>query len=144
MLEAINGGLVDFILGGPPCSTWSVLRFLAGGPRPLRFRNGQEWGRVDLTERERESVESANVLLLNFLALCEQVRACGGSCLLEHPADPGCDPYPSIFATEVVQRWMGRIDGCYTELDQCMFGGAARKPTGLITDMTVILDGVMR
>ena len=144
LLEAIHGGLIDFVLGGPPCSTWSVLRFLAGGPRPLRFRDGQEWGRTDLTDRERESVESANILLLNFLALCEQVRACGGSCLLEHPADPGRAPYPSIFATEVVEHWKDRIGGYYTEIDQCMFGGVARKPTGLITDMPTILDGVMR
>ena len=24
-------GLIDVILGGPPCSTWSKLRFLPGG-----------------------------------------------------------------------------------------------------------------
>ncbi len=36
--ELVVEGLIDAVLGGPPCSTWSRLRFRPGGPRPLRFR----------------------------------------------------------------------------------------------------------
>ena len=38
--ELIVQGFIGAIFGGPPCATWSRLRFRAGGPRPLRFR----WG----------------------------------------------------------------------------------------------------
>ena len=97
-----------------------------------------------MTSRERAAADAANVLLVNFLTLCEQVRLCGGSCLLEHPADPKRDPYPSIFATELVLRWCERIGGEYMELDQCMYGGIARKPTGLISDMLKMKEGLLR
>ena len=40
-------GYIDILIGGPPCSTWSRARFNKSilGPRPLRFRGAQSWGR---------------------------------------------------------------------------------------------------
>ncbi len=42
LLRLRSEGFVDFIMGGPPCVTHSVLRFIdlgyAGAPQPLRFR----------------------------------------------------------------------------------------------------------
>ena len=32
--ELVSEALVDAVLGGPPCSTWSKLRFRTGGPPP--------------------------------------------------------------------------------------------------------------
>ena len=94
-------GLVDIFFGGPPCSTVARSRFvkIPGGPRPLRFR-WAIWGRPDLREHERLRVVEANTLWLNFLAMAENVASRGGGYLWEHPADPGVEPYPSIWATE--------------------------------------------
>ena len=36
-------GLIDLVLGGPPCATWSAARHLPGGPPPLRERGALAW-----------------------------------------------------------------------------------------------------
>ena len=40
IMSLVEEGLVDVVLGGPPCSTWSRVRhrYIPGGPRPLRLR----------------------------------------------------------------------------------------------------------
>ncbi len=65
-------GLIDAVVGGPPCSTWSRLRFLPNGPRPIRFRD-QPWGRRDATKSEARRIGDGNLLMVNFLALLEGV-----------------------------------------------------------------------
>ena len=51
LLSMISSGLIDFVLGGPPCASWSRVRFLLGGPRPLRFHGTAQSGRPDLTSK---------------------------------------------------------------------------------------------
>ena len=46
--QLVCEGLIDVIIAGPPCSTWSRLRFMPGGPRPLRLRS-HPWGGRDYT-----------------------------------------------------------------------------------------------
>ena len=36
LLDWIEQGLIDFILGGPPCATWTRARFHGGGPPLVR------------------------------------------------------------------------------------------------------------
>ena len=74
LAEMIKEGLIDVIGGGPPCATWSALRFRPEGPRPVRFRGDQAWGRYDLTVKEQEILAIANKLMLNFLTLCEMAH----------------------------------------------------------------------
>ena len=69
LLSMISSGLIGFVLGGPPCAFWSRVRFLLGGPRPLRFRGAAQWGSPDLTSKERAQVKEANLLMINFLTL---------------------------------------------------------------------------
>ena len=55
--ELAQEGLIDLLIGGPPCSTWSKARHRAApGPRPVRDRYEARWGLQDLWpwERERE------------------------------------------------------------------------------------------
>ena len=147
LMELAHLGLIDVVLGGPPCSTWSRARFRhipgRGGPRPLRFRD-QLLGRQDLSGWEAERVTEANVLLFNFLGLCEAVRAQSGSFLIEHPADPGEPPYPSIWILEATQGLAARAGTEVIVIDQCMYGGAAQKPTGLLSNLLGISDGILR
>ena len=114
-----------------------------GGPRPLRFRD-QFLGRQDLRGWEAEFVTEANVLLFNFLGLCEDVRAQGGGFLIEHPADPGVVPYPSIWILEATQGLAARANTEVLEIDQCMYGGAAQKPTGLLSNLLGISHRLFR
>jgi hypothetical protein len=127
----IGAGLIDFIVGGPPCATWSMVRHLPGGPRPLRLRGEQTWGRSDLRAGERAQVVEANILMINFLSLCETIHMAGGFFLMEHPGDPGVAPYASIFATALFVEFAKRTGAVLSLIDQCMYGGSARKKTGL-------------
>ena len=133
-------GLIDIVLGGPPCSTWSKLRFLPGGPPPLRLRGEHVWGLPNLTASQKARVREGNVLMVNFLALAEAVSSRGGGHLLEHPADPGGDPYPSIWSTEELLGLEARTLAVRLLIHQCMFGGRARKDTFL----SGTLDGLLR
>jgi len=144
LLEIIALGFVDMILGGPPCATWSRVRFLCGGPPPLRHRGEFAWGLPWLTGAGTARVKEANLLLVNFLALCEAVVARGGGHLLEHPEDPGGPPYPSIWDTQLVLDWEKRLGSIRALLDQCMHGGVTRKPTCLSATLLGIEAGGVR
>ena len=48
---------------------------------------------------------------------------------MEQPDDPGLDPFPSIFSTEVFVAFLLQVSGLLEQLDQCMFGGLAKKST---------------
>ncbi|CAK0791492.1 unnamed protein product, partial [Prorocentrum cordatum] len=115
LLEMIEQGLIDIILGAPPCATWS-----------------------DLSKEERARVTEANVLLFNLLALCDAEEQHGGGYLFEHPADPEEEPYPSVWDLEAVKGMLGRHGVRTTRIDQCMYGGPAQKPTTLASN----LDGI--
>ena len=127
-------GLLDAVVGGPPCSTWSRLRFLAGGPRPLRFRDSP-WGRRDATAVEHDRLTEGNLCMINFMALCEAVAVRGGLYLQEHPEDPGEDPFPSIWATAEHAAFELRASGHKCKFDQCPLGGETRKPTCVSTNI---------
>ena len=46
---------------------------------------------------------------------------------MEHPADPGVEPSPSIWSTEKMQGLEFRCNAIRLLIHQCMFGGRARK-----------------
>ncbi len=132
LLQMIHQGLIDGLIGGPPCATWSRLRFLPGGPRPVRTRS-HPWGLSGLTRAERSRVREANALMIHFLALAEALALRGGVFLLEHPADPGQEPFPSVFATPQLTEMADRVGAVLGYLEQCALGGPAKKPTGLLS-----------
>eukprot|EP00438_Fugacium_kawagutii_P019968 Skav222678 [mRNA] locus=scaffold1471:8076:12526:- [translate_table: standard] len=145
LLSLAEEGLIDLWLGGPPCSTVARARHvpLPGGPRPLRFRWAL-WGRHDLRPYERARVQEANTLWLNFLAVAEAVASRGGGYLMEHPADPGRDPYPSIWITDEMCEFERRVNGRRVHLHQCPFGGTCPKLTTLSGNLIGMeeVDGV--
>ena len=100
LLRLCVEGYVDAVVGGPPCSTHSLLRFIElgyrGAPRPLRFRGRWAWGRSGLNTGEAKQAREANQLIFLYLSMAEAVCANGGWRLLKHPADQGADPYPYI------------------------------------------------
>ena len=117
---ACEEGLILAIGGGPTCGTWSRSRYVkySPGPLPVRRRGRFAWGLPGLSPTSQQRVREANLLLLNFLYLCEAVVTLGGSGWLEHPKDPLEEPLPSIWATELILAWEERL-GCQRRiLDQ--------------------------
>lgn len=123
-------GLVDLVIGGPPCSTVARSRHVplpgGRGPRPLRYR-WCPWGRQDLTPWEFQRVRESNDLWINYMAICESVSTRSGGHLWEHPADPGVDPYPSVWITDEMIALEERTGAVRAIFHQCPFGG----PVGL-------------
>ena len=134
-------GYVDIILGGPPCSTVSRARHnrRRSGPRPLRFR-WCVWGRPDLTRSEEARVREANILWAHFMLACERVSGRGGAHGWEHPEDPGCDPFPSIWCTPEMLKLEQRTGSKRGTFCQCVLGAPVRKGT----TFSGTLDGIDR
>ena len=139
IMELVDEGLIDVAIGGPPCSTVSRSRhvFIPGGPRPLRFRHCL-WGRPDLKPWEKSRLEESNVLWLNFMSVCEGVSSRYGAHLWEHPADPGENPYPSVWVTDEMLGLERRTAARRAVLHQCPFGGLTPK----LTCLSGTLDGL--
>lgn len=131
--------LIDMVMGGPPCSTVSRSRhvFMVGGPRPLRFRRCL-WGRSDLKPWEKSRLDESNILWLNYMSVCEGVSTRSGAHLWEHPADPGEDPYPSVWVTDEMLGLERRTDSKRAVLHQCPFGRLTPK----LTCLSGTLDGL--
>jgi len=144
LLEMISTGLLDILIGGPPCATWSRVRFVPGGPRPLRFRGRFAWGRHDLTTTELASVTEANLLMINFLALCTALVKQKGTVVFEHPKDPEEEPMPSIFATPEFQQFLDLPGMILDIIDQCMYGGPTQKGTGIAHNCPLLSKGTRR
>ena len=91
LMEAIELGLVDIIICGPPCSIWSAARWIQNGMgvRPVRVRVKFAWGVPKLRPGERDRVRMANDCATNALIFCEAVSSRGGGHLWEHPRDRG-------------------------------------------------------
>ena len=113
-------GLLDGVGGGPPCSSVSRARHIRRrpGPRPVRGRHEGFWGLPDLTPAEHARVAEANTLWLNFWALCEAVTGRGGLYWMEHPEDPGCAPFPSVWICEELVNREERIKARRSSFDQ--------------------------
>ena len=148
---ALSGQVLAWV-GGPPCRTRSVLRhFQVPGmklPRPVRaWEEDQTFGLKDLTQHEKDQVETDDVLMWRFLmlfAISDLVRGAEGSdeepipLLLEQPAEP-------IDKEEVVSFWRTKEWKDFEKLyklrrqtfDQSEFGSLATKPTTIAGRMRV-------
>ena len=143
ILVAVTSGFFHAIVAGPPCATWSKARYnrLCSGPRPLRSRR-EPWGRTDITmsAAERRQVTLASTLLTNTLRIMAAISKIGGKFILEHPRDPGHDPYPSIWELPEVRELQKASQGQLLLLDQCRYGQKAKKPTTLLTNATAKIE----
>ena len=131
IVSASRAGAFHAVIVGPPCSTWSRARFRKGnGPRILRTRS-EPWGRTDIrfTPSERSKLDLGTALLRASLDIIEAVCLAGSMGLLKHPRDPGCQPYPSIWALPEVGQLGVRVGLIINLLDQCRYEQKAKKAT---------------
>ncbi|CAK0869509.1 unnamed protein product, partial [Prorocentrum cordatum] len=127
-LELLAELEVDGGHAGPSCATWSRVRFQPGGPPPVRLRS-HPWGRPGLHGADLRKVEMGSAQLLSSLRVLRAIALRGGSVSLEHPADPGKPPFPSIFATPEVLEWEEVLGAYRVTFPQCMWGCPALKLT---------------
>ena len=145
LAEAFKAGFFHAALAGPPCSTWSIARWNRSrpGPRPLRTR-AEPWGRTDvnLAPEEKRRLQLGSFLLKAVLELFSALVSSGGVFMLEHPADPGSAPYPSIWALPEIADLTTKSKAERAHLDQCRFGRPYRKSTFILTNARSSLDGL--
>ena len=155
LAEVCEKGVVDVVLGGPPCRTVSKLRFRRPGPPPLRARNGPErFALNDLSDAMRELAFGDAVLWVRQLWLYSLARAARSRIVLflkEHPRDPEeykqpDDPveYPSFYAWPEWEEFRDRFELTEVRLDLGALGHERRKPTTLGTNIPLLccLDGL--
>ena len=146
LAEVCEKGVVDAVLGGPPCRTVSKLRFRRPGPPPLRARTGPErFALEDLSDAMRELAWNDAVLWMRQLwlfGLASQARSRLVLFLKEHPRDPeeykakeDTNEYPSFFAWPEWQEFRARFGLTEVRLDLGALGHSRRKPTTLGTNI---------
>ena len=133
----IEAGLVRGVLAGPPCSTWSSARHKPlgpRGPRPLRSR-AHPWKFLpNLSVKEQQAHDVGSYLAITCLRLIGMAACKGAWVLLEHPADKGYAPFPSLFATAQVKILEKTLNMVRHKFDQCMFGCQHRKATEVLSN----------
>jgi len=130
-------GLVWGFLGGPPCKTWSKLRWIPNGPPPLRHRS-RPFGMAGLQGKSKAACDHDSELFLRHLDLKTGVVTMGGRGVTEHPSDPKVKPFPSVFATPQMRAFATAHGAQHITLDQCMYGAPTRKRT----DVMAVLEGI--
>ena len=145
--DLASSGKIVGVVGGPPCRTVSRLRHTPPGPRPVRGRGEQGYGRADLTPAEKDLVNSDTALFMKQLGLWERAQQCGHlrrkvAFVLESPSDPvSYDPeaelrdMPSFWELQDVERAQERNQFFKVSFDQGALGHARRKPTTLLSNL---------
>ena len=105
LLQRINDGEFLAIMAAPPCSTFSIARFIHspdspdGGPQILRDREHIH-GLDKLSPGDRRGLDVANKITLRTISLLSAAHAVGAGFILENPADRGDRKEPSLFISE--------------------------------------------
>ena len=139
-IQAMREGLLQAIVAGPPCETWSVARETNDdGPRPLRDSTFLS-GKPALTRRELKQVSIGNQLLGATLRLFLEALCTKTFALVEHPAEAKYRPTaPSIWKLPIIQLFMRQPNCTSVHLFQGLFGAASAKPTQFL--LANALDG---
>ena len=94
LLRRAQRGSYVAIFAAPPCSTFSISRFVRspdsadGGPPPVRYRSrGQVTGRLDCPEAHRKELRVANDLVRRMCAILRAGVDAGSEVAIENPAD---------------------------------------------------------
>ena len=162
LLKLAASGRVSAIIGGPPCRTFSILRFRQPGPRPLRSRELPH-GLEDLEPEERRLVYQDTGYFCRFVflhsvatagrVLNEEAEVKEVAFFIEQPANP--DEYleesnplygrvPTRWNTPLWRRYSEEAHLWVVNFDQLPLGHPTVKPTGGGTNMEGVrcLDGI--
>ncbi len=126
IMTDLKDGMFDFVFLATPCSnTYSALREIPPGPRPLRSAAELTGLKKGLNQSELKELKEGNHVTryqLNHMALCLKVD-CGF--MMENP-EPSNEV--TIFNMEEI-RAVTRVRGVeQVNFDQCRFGADATSP----------------
>ena len=138
-LKLAEMGFYDAAIAGPLCRTWSVALWKEGGPRPYRSRS-HPYGLPGLRGWRRRRCEQDFALLEFSIAFLSVLEKRGGTILLEHPADPGRSPFPSIWVLPLVKDLVNRKGMRAITGHQCRWGAISAKPTTLAGNLEDLED----
>ena len=104
LLSRVQSGEFLAIIAAPPCSTFSIARFISsvhgdGGPKPVRSRRHIE-GLKNLTPSGRKQLLEANLLVKRTCALLIAGHLVGTQYIIENPSDRGDPREADIFLHE--------------------------------------------
>jgi len=119
---------------GSPCSTWTRVRFLDGGPAPLRTRESP-WGLPTNTDSQQRHCDLHSRLWRNSIRILEAIVEGGGKVSNEHPKDPNRDPYPSTWALTPMRRFERKTQMKRVSFPQCLWGQKAKKQTTISSNL---------
>ena len=153
---ALSGQLCA-VLGGPPCKTFSLSRYMPPGlPRPVRGRTAStQWGFDYITPSEREAILTDGVLMFRMVWLYLIAEAAASELDrprpffgMEHPKDPetwaspadlGFKPPPEGFAScwalDAIRDLAEQHNLFFWHLDQGPLGHERRKPTTILSSI---------
>ena len=160
LLQLARRGHISYLIGGPPCRTYTALRARAqgvegdGGPRILRAREGKErFGLHDLSAAEQLQADGDTVLILRTLVLAEvaaeglKVRSrdqtgphkTGLFFAFEHPEDPKqfldgplSKDLPTVWSWPELRAFASRHKMFEASFHQGMLGHQKVKPTRML------------
>ena len=120
--------------GGPPCETWSAIRWAPdAGPPPLRSHD-DFWGLLAITPRQMEQLRVGNELLGAMIELFAAHLTVGTCCWMEHPMPAGWrQEAVSSFFCPPLRAIMAAPGASVTDFDQCEHGQSARAPTRILS-----------
>lgn len=134
-------GWILALIGGPPCETWSVARFmkfydrngvLKDCPPPLRTLQ-HLWGKPAIKPKQQDHVECGNLLMRAMMKLVASAEHTNTACIMEHPTRPTwVAEAPSSWYTEEMQYFRSLPNVQLLTIDQCMLGVESKKPTDLL------------
>lgn len=127
------------VFASPPCSTFSKLRSIPGGPPVLRDPSGPgRYGRSDLSASQKQMVRLHNLLALRACYALKAMVKQGKPFVYENPQHNlgevsmlTLDEYVDLMADPSVSHCVGV---------QCPFGGAAAKRTSWVTSLVNFAD----
>eukprot|EP00438_Fugacium_kawagutii_P012495 Skav200177 [mRNA] locus=scaffold1159:307631:311396:- [translate_table: standard] len=137
---AAREGHIAALLMGPPCESWSEVRFmqlltsngqLRRGPRPLRSFD-RLWGLPLLSLREYAQLHLGNQLLLRGLWLGIMTRFRQGKVIVEHPRAPEDLDRPTIWRSAIIEHLCATSMFSQHTVLQYRYGAKGVKPTTLL------------
>eukprot|EP00438_Fugacium_kawagutii_P013974 Skav219506 [mRNA] locus=scaffold5760:83309:90543:- [translate_table: standard] len=137
---AAREGHIAALLMGPPCESWSEVRYmqlltsegqLRRGPRPLRSFDCL-WGLPLLSLREYAQLHLGNQLLLRGLWLGIMTRFRQGKVIVEHPRAPEDLDRPTIWRSAIIEHLCATSMFTQHTVLQYRYGAKGVKPTTLL------------
>jgi len=133
--QCLCGRVCGFLMG-PPCESWTEVRFEhtePGMPPPIRFRC-KPWGVKGLKPKHYQQLGLATQLLFVGIHFTLLMARTGGFAFLEHPAPPRRHAAaPSIWFLAYT-RWITEFvsGACFVRFNQGIHNQVSEKPTQLL------------